>query len=145
MKIESNGFQPSKLAEDTIKSSKSFQNLMSPFSTYKRELSLFSAITLPLILAACGGGGGGGAVSPTPDAGSGSSSGSSSGSGSGSTSTSTSSLGSTSTSTSTSTLSSGSDSNTKSNINTLNLDNIVNIFEDGNFKRISEKLNSYNR
>ncbi len=82
MKIESNGFQPSKLAEDTIKSSKSFQNLMSPFSAYKRELSLFSAITLPLILAACGGGGGGGAVSPTPDAGSGSGSGSSSGSGS---------------------------------------------------------------
>ncbi len=82
MKIEVNGFQPSKLAEDSIKSSKSFQNLMSPFSTYKRELSLFSAITLPLILAACGGGGGGGAVSPTPDAGSGSGSGSDSGSGS---------------------------------------------------------------
>ena len=87
MKIEVNGFQPSKLAEDIIKSSKSSQNLISPFNTYKRELSLFSAITLPLILAACGGGGGGGAVSPTPDAGSGSSSGSSSGSDSGSTAT----------------------------------------------------------
>ena len=62
MKIEVNGFQPSKLAEDIIKSSKSSQNLISPFNTYKRELSLFSAITLPLILAACGGGGGGGAA-----------------------------------------------------------------------------------
>ena len=85
MKIEANGFQPSKLSKDSIKLSKSSQNLISPFNTYKRELSLFSAITLPLILAACGGGGGGGAVSPTPDAGSGSSS--SSGSDSGSTAT----------------------------------------------------------
>ena len=82
MKIEANGFQPSKLSKDSIKLSKSSQNLISPFNTYKRELSLFSAITLPLILAACGGGGGGGAVSPTPDAGSGSSSSSDSDSGS---------------------------------------------------------------
>ncbi|MAJ50865.1 MAG: hypothetical protein CMB82_04525, partial [Flammeovirgaceae bacterium] len=32
----------------------------------RSKLGYFSAITLPLILAACGGGGGGGAVSPTP-------------------------------------------------------------------------------
>jgi hypothetical protein len=32
----------------------------------RSRLGFFSAITLPLILAACGGGGGGGAVSPTP-------------------------------------------------------------------------------
>ena len=40
----------------------------------RKSLGYLSALTLPLILAACGGGGGGGAVSPTPDAGSGSSS-----------------------------------------------------------------------
>ena len=44
------------------------------FSNNKNEIRFFTAITLPLILAACGGGGGGGAVSPTPDAGSGGSS-----------------------------------------------------------------------
>ena len=49
------------------------EKIYSPFKAYRRELSLFTAITLPLILAACGGGGGGGAVSPTPDSGSGSS------------------------------------------------------------------------
>ena len=40
----------------------------------RSKLGYFSAITLPLILAACGGGGGGGggAVSPTPDSGGGS-------------------------------------------------------------------------
>jgi cell division septation protein DedD len=42
----------------------------------RNKIGYFSAITLPLILAACGGGGGGGynggAVSPTPDSGSGS-------------------------------------------------------------------------
>ena len=44
----------------------------------RSKLGYFSAITLPMILAACGGGGGGGApapVSPTPDSGGGSSSG----------------------------------------------------------------------
>ena len=51
----------------------------------RKSLGYLSALTLPLILAACGGGGGGGAVSPTPDAGSGSSS--SGGSSSGSTAT----------------------------------------------------------
>ena len=52
------------------------------FNQAKLDRKIFgytSALTLPLILAACGGGGGWGAVSPTPDAGSGS--GSSSGSG----------------------------------------------------------------
>ena len=44
------------------------------FANNKNEIRFFTAITLPLILAACGGGGGGGAVSPTPDAGSGGSS-----------------------------------------------------------------------
>ena len=62
------------------------EKIYSPFKAYRRELSLFTAITLPLILAACGGGGGGGAVSPTPDSGSGSSGSSDSGSSSASTS-----------------------------------------------------------
>ena len=51
--------------------------------TNKNQIRFFTAITLPLILAACGGGGGGGAVSPTPDSGSGSGGSSSGGSGSG--------------------------------------------------------------
>ena len=46
------------------------------FALKKKDTGVFSAITLSLILAACGGGGGGGydggAVSPTPDSGSGS-------------------------------------------------------------------------
>ena len=52
----------------------------------RSKLGYFSAITLPMILAACGGGGGGGGapVSPTPDSGGGSGSG---GSGSGGSST----------------------------------------------------------
>ena len=40
----------------------------------RKIVTYTTAITLPLILAACGGGGGGGAVSPTPDSGSSSSS-----------------------------------------------------------------------
>ena len=44
------------------------------FKTHKNEIRFLTAITLPLILAACGGGGGGGAVSPTPDSSSGGSS-----------------------------------------------------------------------
>ena len=76
------------------------QNLLSPHNDKDRDLSFddknlvkisrsklgyFSAITLPLILAACGGGGGGGgAVSPTPDDGGSSGGGSGSGSGGGS-------------------------------------------------------------
>ena len=50
----------------------------------RSKLGYFSAITLPMILAACGGGGGGGydgPVSPTPDSGSGSGSGGSGGGG----------------------------------------------------------------
>ena len=48
----------------------------------RSKLGYFSAITLPMILAACGGGGGGGApVSPTPDSGSGGSGSGGSGSG----------------------------------------------------------------
>ena len=50
-----------------------FEN-MDIFKSNKNDIRFFTAITLPLILAACGGGGGGGAVSPTPDSGSGSSS-----------------------------------------------------------------------
>ena len=46
----------------------------------RKVVSYTTALTLPLILAACGGGGGGGAVSPTPDSGSSSSGSSSSGS-----------------------------------------------------------------
>ena len=52
----------------------------------RSKLGYFSAITLPMILAACGGGGGGGynePVSPTPDSGSGSGGSGSGGSGSG--------------------------------------------------------------
>ncbi len=47
----------------------------------RSKLGYFSAITLPMILAACGGGGGGGGapVSPTPDSGGGSGSGSTAG------------------------------------------------------------------
>ena len=46
----------------------------------RKVVTYTTALTLPLILAACGGGGGGGAVSPTPDSGSSSSGSSSSGS-----------------------------------------------------------------
>ena len=46
----------------------------------RKIVTYTTALTLPLILAACGGGGGGGAVSPTPDSGSSSSGSSSSGS-----------------------------------------------------------------
>ena len=78
------------------------QNLLSPKNVKDKNLTLedknlikisrsklgyFSAITLPMILAACGGGGGGGydgPVSPTPDSGSGGSDSGSSGSDSGS-------------------------------------------------------------
>ena len=62
------------------------KKLPSIFATKRKDTGIFSAITLSLILAACGGGGGGGggAVSPTPtpDSGSGSDSGSDSGTGS---------------------------------------------------------------
>ena len=78
------------------------QNLLSPKNVKDKNLTLedknlikisrsklgyFSAITLPMILAACGGGGGGGydgPVSPTPDSGSGGSDSGSGGSDSGS-------------------------------------------------------------
>ena len=54
----------------------------------RSKLGYFSAITLPMILAACGGGGGGGApVSPTPGSGSGGSGSGGSGSGGGGSST----------------------------------------------------------
>ena len=78
MDIKAKRFQPSILAEDNNQKIENLGRIPSPFNSYKRELGLFTAITLPLILAACGGGGGG-AVSPTPDTGSGSSSGSDSG------------------------------------------------------------------
>ena len=85
MHIKTNGFQPINLNQDEIQP-KDIRTSFSSFGVlgnFKRELGLFSALTLPLILAACGGGGGGGAVSPTPDSGSGSSGSGSSGSGSG--------------------------------------------------------------
>ena len=75
MHIKTNGFQPINLNQDEIQP-KDIRTSFSSFGVlgnFKRELGLFSALTLPLILAACGGGGGGGAVSPTPDSGSGSS------------------------------------------------------------------------
>ena len=43
---------------------------MSLINIDRKIVTYTTAITLPLILAACGGGGGGGAVSPTPDSGS---------------------------------------------------------------------------
>ena len=45
------------------------KELPSIFNLKRKDTGLFSAITLSLILAACGGGGGGGggAVSPTPN------------------------------------------------------------------------------
>jgi len=82
MHIKTNGFQPINLNQDEIQP-KDLRTSFSSFGVlgnFKRELSVFSALTLPLILAACGGGGGGGAVSPTPDSGSGSSGSSDSGS-----------------------------------------------------------------
>ena len=82
MHIKTNGFQPINLNQDEIQP-KSLRSSFSSFGVlgnFKRELSVFSALTLPLILAACGGGGGGGAVSPTPDSGSSSSGSSDSGS-----------------------------------------------------------------
>ena len=85
MHIKTNGFQPINLNQNEIQP-KDIRTSFSSFGVlgnFKRELGLFSALTLPLILAACGGGGGGGAVSPTPDSGSGSSGSGSSGSGSG--------------------------------------------------------------
>ena len=59
---------------NNLKKQKSFLDNMEIFKSNKRDIRFLTAITLPLILAACGGGGGGGAVSPTPDAGSGGSS-----------------------------------------------------------------------
>ncbi len=83
MDIRTKGFQPSSVAEDNNDLTlEDYKNLFTPSSKLKRQFGIFSAITLPLVLAACGGGGGGGgAVSPTPDSGSGSGS---SGGGSGS-------------------------------------------------------------
>ena len=63
MHIKTNGFQPINLNQDEIQP-KSLRSSFSSFGVlgnFKRELSVFSALTLPLILAACGGGGGGGA------------------------------------------------------------------------------------
>ena len=61
-------------------------NSMSFLNVDRKVVSYTTAITLPLILAACGGGGGGGAVSPTPDSGSSGSGSSGSGSSSATTS-----------------------------------------------------------
>ena len=85
MNIKTTDLQPSSTTKIYSKELKleDYKNIFTPSSKLRKEAGLFSAITLPLILAACGGGGGGGgAVSPTPDSGSGS--GSSSGSDSGS-------------------------------------------------------------
>ena len=59
---------------NNLKKQESFLDNMEIFKSTKKDIRFLTAITLPLILAACGGGGGGGAVSPTPDAGSGGSS-----------------------------------------------------------------------
>ena len=62
MHIKTNGFQPINLNQDEIQP-KDIRTSFSSFGVlgnFKRELGLFSALTLPLILAACGGGGGGG-------------------------------------------------------------------------------------
>ncbi len=80
MNFKTNGFQSSVNENKNELTLEDYKKMFTPSSKLKREVSLFSAITLPLVLAACGGGGGGGAVSPTPDSGGGSSSdGSSSG------------------------------------------------------------------
>ena len=78
MNIKTIDLQPSSTEKINSKELKleDYKNIFTPSSKLRKQASLFSAITLPLILAACGGGGGGGAVSPTPDSGSGSSSGS---------------------------------------------------------------------
>ena len=52
---------------NNLKKQESFLDNMEIFKSNKRDIRFFTAITLPLILAACGGGGGGGAVSPTPE------------------------------------------------------------------------------
>ena len=78
MNIKTRDFQPSSNAnsKNTELTLEDYKNIFTPSSDLRKNIGVFSAITLPLILAACGGGGGGGAVSPTPDSGSGSSSGS---------------------------------------------------------------------
>ncbi|MFL2819550.1 MAG: hypothetical protein ACJZ91_00015 [Alphaproteobacteria bacterium] len=83
MNIKTSGFQSSITENKNELTLEDYKKMFTPSSKLKREIGLFSAITLPLVLAACGGGGGGGgAVSPTPDSGSGSDSGGSTGGGS---------------------------------------------------------------
>ena len=67
---------PENIFQETVKKENQNNTMFDKDSILykKNEIRFFTAITLPLILAACGGGGGGGAVSPTPDSGSGSSS-----------------------------------------------------------------------
>ena len=85
MNFKTNGFQSSVNENKNELTLEDYKKMFTPSSKLKREVSLFSAITLPLVLAACGGGGGGGgAVSPTPDSGGDSSSGGSTGGDSGS-------------------------------------------------------------
>ena len=85
MNFKTNGFQSSVNENKNELTLEDYKKMFTPSSKLKRDVSLFSAITLPLVLAACGGGGGGGgAVSPTPDSGGGSSSGGSTGGDSGS-------------------------------------------------------------
>ena len=64
---------PENIFQETIKKENQNDLMFDKDSVFskKSEIRFFTAITLPLILAACGGGGGGGAVSPTPDSGSG--------------------------------------------------------------------------
>jgi Beta-propeller domains of methanol dehydrogenase type len=83
MNFKTNGFQSSVNENNNELTLEDYKKMFTPSSKLKRQVSLFSAITLPLVLAACGGGGGGGgAVSPTPDSGGGSGSGGSTGGGS---------------------------------------------------------------
>ena len=75
MDIKTTDFEPSSITNNNnLFKVGDYKNIFSPNNNLRRGSSIFSATTLSLILAACGGGGGGGAVSPTPDSGSGSSS-----------------------------------------------------------------------
>ena len=58
MNFKTNGFQSSVNENKNELTLEDYKKMFTPSSKLKREVSLFSAITLPLVLAACGGGGG---------------------------------------------------------------------------------------
>ena len=75
MDIKIRDFEPSSNTDNKSELTlENYKKMIFPSGSFRRGSAIFSATTLSLILAACGGGGGGGAVSPTPDSGSGSSS-----------------------------------------------------------------------